>query len=136
MIEEHKQLIQRLFDEVWNQGKLDTIDEIYDRDFVAVYPPPIDFGTGREGLRALVIQMRNAFPDYHEEIKELIAEGNKVVARFTVQGTHQGPLGKIPPTGKRVCYEEIAIFTIDQGKVISQRGIPDLVQLFQQLGIA
>ena len=135
MSEENKRVVQRLFDEVWNQGAIEMIDEIYSEDFVAFYSPPIDFGTGLDGLRDIVIQMRNTFPDYHEEVKEVIAEGNKVVARFVVEGTHDGPLGELPPTGKSVCFEEIAIFRIENGKIVEQRGIPDVMTMFQQLGM-
>jgi len=136
MSEENKNLVQRLFDEVWNQGDIDKIEEIYSEDFVAFYSPPIDFGSGLKGLRAIVTQMRNTFPDYHEKVEELIAEGNKVVARFVVEGAHKGPLGDIPPTGKSVCFEEVAIFRIDGGKIVEQRGFPDVMKMFRQLGLS
>ena len=135
MTEQNKAVVRRLFDEVWNGGNLDVIPELYGTDFVAHYRPPVDFGEGLDGVRAAVQRMRTAFPDYHEEVRLLIAEGEFVVAWFTVTGTHEGDLGHAPPTGKRFEIEEIAIFRLRDGKVVEQRGIPESWLLRQQLGL-
>lgn len=76
-----------------------------------------------------------AFPDYHEELHELIAEGPFVVARFTISGTQTGQWGILPPTGKRVSFEEILILELRDGRVVRQRGIPDNLAALRQLGV-
>jgi len=135
MTEQNKAVVRRLFDEVWNGGNLGVIPDLYGTDFVAHYRPPIDFGKGLEGVRASVRRVRTAFPDYHEEVRLLIAEGEYVVAWFTITGTHKGNLGDAPPTGKRFEIEEIAIFRLREGKVVEQRGIPERLLFLQQLGL-
>lgn len=76
-----------------------------------------------------------AFPDYHEELEELIAEGEKVVVRLTITGTQKGQWGPLPPTGKKVSFEEILILRVVDGKVVEQRGIPDNLNALRQLGV-
>jgi steroid delta-isomerase-like uncharacterized protein len=135
MTEQNKAVVRRLFDEVWNRGNLGVIPEIYGTDFVAHYRPPVDFGEGLDGVRAVVQRTRTAFPDYHEEVHLMIAEGEFVAAWFTITGTHEGNLGDAPPTGKRFEIEEIAIFRLRDGKVVEQRGIPESWLSRQQLGL-
>jgi predicted ester cyclase len=134
-IEENKAIVRRLFDEVWNTGKLDKIEELYSPDFVADYRPYSPLRTGLEGIKAMVRRAWSTFPDYHEELEELVAEGDTVVARFLITGTQQGHWGAIPPTGKKVQFEEIVMLRIVNGKVVGQRGIVDALHALQQLGV-
>ena len=76
-----------------------------------------------------------AFPDYHEELQELVAEGDLVVARFTISGTQKGQWGVLPPSGKRVVFDEITILQLREGKVVRQRGLSDNLAALRQLGI-
>ena len=76
-----------------------------------------------------------AFPDYHEQLHELIGEGASVVARVTISGTQAGPWGILPASGKRVEFDEIVILEFRDGKVIRQRGVADHVTALRQLGI-
>jgi predicted ester cyclase len=76
-----------------------------------------------------------AFPDYHEELLDLIAEDDKVVMHLRISGTQRGAWGLLPPTGRRVEYEEIVIIRIADGKVVHQRGIADNLNALQQLGV-
>ncbi|HWU37535.1 MAG TPA: ester cyclase, partial [Candidatus Acidoferrum sp.] len=78
--------------------------------------------------------VRAAFPDFHNTIEELIAEGDKVVARLTYRGTHRGHLFGIVPTGRQVVYSGIAIFRIAGGKIVDGWVIGDTLALMQQLG--
>jgi predicted ester cyclase len=75
-----------------------------------------------------------AFPDYHEEVHELIAEGDRVVVHVTVSGTQQGQWGSLPATGKRAAFDEIVILQIRDSKVLRQRGIVDNLSALRQLG--
>jgi predicted ester cyclase len=134
-IEENKAIVRRLFDEVWNTGKLDKIEELYSPDFVADYRPYSPLRTGLEGIKDMVRRAWTTFPDYHEALEELVAEGDTVVARFLITGTQQGHWGPIPPTGKKVQFEEIVMLRLVNGKVVGQRGIVDALHALRQLGV-
>ena len=84
----------------------------------------------------MVARQRTAFPDWTETIEDIIAEGDKVVTRFTSRGTHKGKFMGVPPTGKKVKITEVAVFRIADGKITEQWGFPDLQGLRQQLGPA
>jgi len=133
MSEANKALVQRLF-EVWNTGVLDQIDDLYAEDYVADYRPYAPLRSGRQGIRDMVRRAHATFPDYHEEFEEIIAEGDKVVVRLTITGTQLGSWGALPPTGKKVQYEEILILRIRNGQVVWQRGIADNLTALRQLG--
>ncbi|HEY7494820.1 MAG TPA: ester cyclase [Candidatus Tectomicrobia bacterium] len=134
-IEENKAIVRRLFDEVWNTGNLDKIEELYSPDFVADYRPYAPLRTGLEGIKDMVRRAWTTFPDYHEQLEELVAEGDTVVARFLITGTQQGYWGPIPPTGKQVRFEEIVMLRIVNGKVVGQRGVVDALHALRQLGV-
>jgi len=133
--EENKAIVRRLFDEVWNTGNVDKVEELYSPDFVADYRPYAPLRTGLEGIKEMVHRAWTTFPDYHEELEELIAEGEKVVARFLITGTQQGQWGPIPPTEKKLRFEEIVILRIVHGKVVEQRGLVDNLNALRQLGV-
>jgi hypothetical protein len=134
-IEENKAIVRRLFDEVWNTGNLDKIEDLYSPDFVADYRPYAPLRTGLEGIKDMVRRAWTTFPDYHEQLEELVAEGDTVVARFLITGTQQGYWGPIPPTGKQVRFEEIVMLRIVNGKVVGQRGVVDALHALRQLGV-
>jgi predicted ester cyclase len=134
MSADNKAIVRRLF-EVWNTGDVDQIDELYAPEYVADYRPYAPLRTGHAAIKAMVLGARTTFPDYHEELEELIAEGDKVVVRLTITGTQKGPWGPIPPTGKQLRYEEILILRFADGKVVHQRGIVDNLHALRQLGV-
>jgi len=134
-VEDNKRLVRRLFDEIWNTGKTDRVDELYADDYVADYRPYGPLRRGRDGLREMVQRAWQTFPDYHEELMDLVAEGDRVAVRLKISGTQLGTWGMIPPTGKRVEFEEMLILRIVDGKVAEQRGIPDNLNALRQIGI-
>lgn len=77
---------------------------------------------------------RKSFPDWHEHIEDIIAEGDKVAIRFTSRGTHKEEFQGIPPTGKQVTVSEVAIYRIADWKIVEKWGFPDIVGLLRQLG--
>jgi predicted ester cyclase len=77
--------------------------------------------------------VRRAFPDFHNRIEELVAEGDKVVVRLTYTGTHHGELFGVGPTGTRVTYAGVAIFRIEAGRIAEGWVLGDLFGLRQQL---
>jgi predicted ester cyclase len=91
--------------------------------------------SGREGLRELVVAWRKGFPDLTEYVQDLIAEGDKVVARYTLQGTHMGVFLGIQPTGQRVQVEGIDIARFRDGRIVEFWYSQDSYGLFRQLGV-
>ena len=110
MSEQNKAVVRRLFEDVWTNGKLPVIDEIIDRSYVN-HDPANPEARGPEGYKQLVNKYRTAFPDFRFTIDDLLAEGEKVTARFTARGTHKGSLEGIAPTGavylSRQAYDQI-----------------------------
>jgi predicted ester cyclase len=82
----------------WNDGNLDSVEELVYPDYLDGYGGP----SGREGYRDLVVAVRAVFPDMHLAVEDLIGEGDKVVGRFTFRGTHSGEFLGISATGRRV----------------------------------
>lgn len=134
MSTQNKELVREITEVVWNRRGLDRIAEFYALDFVGDYRP-YALREGHEGIRAMVEGAWTAFPDYHEEVHELIAEGDRVVLHLTISGTQQGQWGPLPPTGKRVQFDEIVILQIRDGKVLRQRGVVDNLSALRQLGV-
>lgn len=131
--EENKALVRRLAEEVWNEGNLAAVEEIYHP--LSVAPDVPQLPAGPVGTRMAVQMFRSAFPDFHMSTEHLLAEGDLVVARFRQQGTHQGDLFGMPATGKRADFEEIALLQVAGGQIIGTWYETDLLGLFAQLGM-
>ena len=98
MSDQNKRLVREITDIIWNGRGVDRIPEFYAPDFVADYRP-YALREGYEGIRAMVEGAWTAFPDYHEEVHELIAEGDRVVVHLTISGTQQGQWAPCRPPG-------------------------------------
>jgi len=133
--EENRALVQRFYAEVWNKGNLDVVPDLLSSDFVDHAAPP-GFPPGLEGAKQVFMMYRGAFPDFRLSVEDVIAEGDKVVTRWVTQGTHQGELMGIPPTGKRATVTGIDMFRVAGGKIAEHWGEFDMLGLMQQLGIA
>jgi hypothetical protein len=96
-------------------------------------PLPID-ATGAEALKQVFATLQRAYPDLHVTVEDLIEEGDKLVGRNLVTGTHRGEYMGIPPTGRRVSYEEIFIFRFVDGR-IAEWGVVDVLAQMRQLGV-
>ena len=131
--EENKALARRAFEEVWNQGNLDVVDEIFSIDFVEHRSGPDIHGP--EGVKQLATMYSIAFPDLKYTIEDQIAEGDKVVCRWTATGTHKGELMGIPPTGAQVTSTGIDIFRITDGQIVELWVNVDELGTMQQLGM-
>ena len=132
--EDNKALVRRIIEEVWNQGNLAVVDELSDENVVNHNPPgpPLQ---GPEAFKQFVLMYRSAFPDTHFTIEDEIAEGEKVVTRWTARGTHKGELMGIPPTGKQVTVTGISIDRFAGGKSIESWTNFDTLGMMQQLGV-
>lgn len=131
--EENKALILRAYDEIWSRGNLNAIDEIVSAD-CEVYSPqnptePIGIEAAHQGVAAA----RNAFPDLLRTAEEMVAEGDKVVVRSKVTGTHQGEFQGIAPTGKAIEFYAFTTYGIQDGKIAYEWTMTDSLGLMQQL---
>jgi steroid delta-isomerase-like uncharacterized protein len=132
--DENKRLVRRIFDEVINQGDMAALDEIFGPDYVDHAAPP-GLPPGRDGLKVNVGMFRTAFPDLHFTVEEMIAEGELVVTRRALTGTHRDELFGIPPTGKQVRISGIDISRVVDGRVVEHWGNEDDLGMLQQLGV-
>ena len=111
-----------------------TIDEVVEPNVLFHTPAPIDAG-GAQALKHVWTVLLRAFPDIHVAVEDVIAEGDKVVYRNTVSGTHQGEYRGLPPTGKSVTYNEIFIVRFAGGRIAEIWGVVDVFSQMQQLGV-
>jgi steroid delta-isomerase-like uncharacterized protein len=133
--EENKALVHRLIKEV-EKGNLDVIDELLASDFVDHDLLP-DQEPDREGYKRGIAEDRAAFSDLDITIEDQIAEGDKVVTRFTWRGTHaRGRFAGVAPTGKKVEAKAIFIHRISGGKVKEEWSASDMLQVLRQLDAA
>lgn len=126
------------FHDAVNTGDLQVIskviDELVEPDALIRTPAPVD-GTGAAALKQVWAMLLRAFPDLHLAVEDMIAEGDKVVVRNTVTGTHRGEYMGLAPTGKSVTYNEIFIFRFVNGRVVETWGVVDVLSLMKQLGM-
>ena len=119
---------------IWSEGRTERIGEFYAENFSADYPTT-NWGDGLAGIEALVTQIRSAFPDYHEQIDELIVAGDKVIVRLTITATHRGDMPSIPATGRQVAFRDVTVCRVENGKIAQQWGVSDMLTLYTQLGV-
>lgn len=119
--------------EVFNQGNLAAADEVMAPDYIA-HAPARTIG-GVASFKAFAQAFRTAFPDLHYTIDDVLAEGDRVVVRATVHGTHQGAFMGMPATGKSATWSEIHIARLNDGKVVEHWVNQDRMGMLQQLGV-
>ncbi len=137
--EANKSLVLRYFNEVFNQGDLDALEEITASDFVFVMPTHEEPFRGVEGYKGLVSMLRGCFPDIHFAVEDMVAEEDKVLTRWTARGTHTGIpfptiLGDVPAAGNRFLIEGMTWHQISDGKISQVTANEDGVGLIVQLG--
>ncbi len=133
-LEENKAIELRFLEEVVNKGNLDIIDELCAANFVDHNAPP-GIAPDREGYKQFFAMSRSALPDFHSTIEDMIAEGDKVVERFTGRGTHKGEWMGIAPTGKQITIQGMAIHRITDGKIVENWANMDMLGVMVQLGV-
>jgi steroid delta-isomerase-like uncharacterized protein len=133
MSEENKALARRWAD-IFNQGNLDLVDEIYASDFVGHDPTMPEDVRGVEGRREFYGMYQSAFPDTQITIEDQLAEGDMVATRWTARGTHRGELMGVPPSGKRVEVSGTTISRFEGGKVAEEWDNYDALGMMQAIG--
>ena len=135
MSDVNKILSRRVLKEVFSEGNLDMVAEIFSEDHVHHDPAMPEEGHGREHFKEFASMYRSAFPDINIEIEDQIAEGDKVVTRWTGTGTHEGELTGIAPTGNPVTLPGVEIVRISDGKLVEGWEGYDSMTMMRQLGV-
>ncbi len=134
-ITRNKQLVEAFIQELFSKGDLDAVDRYLDPGFVNHDPPFPGAPDGPDGMRQVGAMFREALPDWHSDVDQIVAEGDIVVERFTASGTHRGELMGVPPTGKTIVLRGINVFRIADDRIIERWGRLDEVGLLRQLGL-
>ncbi len=111
-----------------------TIDELVEPDVLLSTPLPVA-ATGAEGIKQVMAVLLSGFPDLHVTVEDMIEEGDKVVGRNVLTGTHLGEYMGLPPTGKVVDYNEIFIFRFVNGRIAETWGVVDVFSQMRQIGV-
>ena len=126
--------IAHRFAQVWAAGGLQIVDELAAPDLIVSYPIPPEPIRGAEAFKAFLTELIAGLPDATVTVDDTIAEDDKVVCRWTMRGTHEGPLFGFPRTGKPVHISGFTLYRIAGGKVVEETGIGTTLSLMQQLG--
>jgi steroid delta-isomerase-like uncharacterized protein len=133
--EHNKTIIRRIYDELWNARRLEVADEIIAGDGVnydtGLSPQPF----GPDQMKNTVRMITAAFPDHRHSVEEVIAEGDTVVLRCTLTGTHRGAFMGIPPSARQIAITEIHLYRVRHGKAVEHRVGRDHMGAMRQLGV-
>jgi C-1 hydroxylase len=129
--EENKAIMRRIIEEAFNKGNLAVVDEYTAADYI--------FGDneskGSETVKQTITRQRTAFPDFHQKLDDIVAEGDIVAHRCTMTGTFNGKLGEIPPTGKQFTIQLAGFTRFANGKQVQGWIYIDTLSFYKQLGI-
>lgn len=131
-LEANKQLARRIPEEIFAEGDLELLDELYAED--AVERNAMGTHKGRPEIRESYDSFLTAFPDISQTVENIVAEGDLVAMRITSRGTHKGELGGLEPTGKQIEVQQMFFVRIEDGMITERWFLPDNLSLLQQLG--
>ena len=129
--EANKAIAAAFFPAAWNHGDFSLAEQIFDPNVVDHF----DKAQGIAVVKQLIINFRTAFPDLKFSLDDEVVEGDKVVHRWTMTGTHEAPLMGIPATGKQATWTGITIFRFADGKIVERWANVDVLGILQQLGV-
>jgi steroid delta-isomerase-like uncharacterized protein len=133
--EENKRTARRLVEEFFNAGDATRAAELYTIDYARHDPGTPDAVKGIDAITQVLTTYRTAFPDLHFVIEDMIGEGDKVMTRWTVTGTHQGDLQGVAPTGNKIELTGISLYRLADGKVVEEWTNWDTGGMMKQLGL-
>jgi steroid delta-isomerase-like uncharacterized protein len=131
--ENNKLIIRRFTDEFINTASETLAAELIAPN-AAFHVPGMSELRGPAGYLSIVGMMRGGFPDIQWTLEDMVAEGDKVAARFTFRGTHRGPFFGVPPTGKSIVGQSMAIYRLADGQIVEENGLPDMLGILRQIG--
>lgn len=131
---DNEKLIKKYFEEVWNNGKLDVLNEIISPDYINHNPGMANPAPGPEGLKPIIEGIRKAFPDLKYVIENMVISDNQVAVHTTMHGTHTGDFFGMAPTNKTIKVSQMQIERIANNKIIEHWRVTDELTLLKQLG--
>lgn len=134
MTADPKMLVTRLYEQFWNGGDSDVVDQIVAADFIDHHVPS-ETPRGPEGVKQFAANTKRGFPDFQIEIHQFVAEGDKVACHIEFSGTHTGDFNGIPPTGNRVRAEAISLFRMEGEQLVEAWEFADVSTFLEPLGI-
>ncbi len=134
MTTEKNKLAMARFTEFINTASEQMAVEMISPNAVFHVPGRAEPMIGPPGYLAVIGMMRAGFPDIQWTLEESVAEGDKIAARFTMRGTHQGSFFAVPPTGRKIEVQAMNFYRLADGQIVEERGQPDLLGLLQQIG--
>ena len=137
--ERNKALSQELYEAVFGRGDLDAADRLMAPGCVS-HPPGLPPTVGKETVKLQAQVLRAAFPDLVVTLLGQVAEGDRVASHWRGEGTHTGPMSMpggaaLPPTGRRVAFEEMRVDRFEGGRIVESWFIPDRLGLMAALGV-
>lgn len=134
MTAENNKVVMQRFLEFINTASEKLAQELISSDAIFHVPGRPEPMRGPAGYLEIIGMMRSGFPDIQWTLEEMIAEGDKVAARFMMRGTHRGTFFGVPPTGKTIAVQAMNFYRLSNGQFVEERGQPDLLGLLQQIG--
>jgi steroid delta-isomerase-like uncharacterized protein len=134
MLLENKTLVRRYVEEVLNKRNLALIDELFAPTFID-HDTSMPEAKGAAGVKRLAAMVHDSFSDLHFTVEDMVAEGDKVVYRYSVRGTHKGSFMGIAPTGEQFAVTGIHIYRVADGKLQEEWENWDVPGLMRQLGV-
>ncbi len=134
ILNDNKEIIVRYFEEVWNKGDVEVLDELLSDDYVNHNPGLENPVPGPEGLKPIVSAIRKGFPDLKYSIEKMVIADDHVAIHTIMMGTHTGVLFGMPATGKKVRVPQMQIERIYQGKMIEHWRVTDDLGMLKQIG--
>jgi steroid delta-isomerase-like uncharacterized protein len=134
MTVEANKLVMSRFVEFINTASETLATELISPDAIFYVPGRPESMRGPAGYLSIIQMMRGGFPDIQWVLEEMVAEGNRVAARFTMRGTHGGPFFGVPPSGNKISVQALNLYRLSQGQFVEERGQPDMLALLQQIG--
>jgi steroid delta-isomerase-like uncharacterized protein len=131
----NKDVIRRLYQEVWNDQKLEVADQVISKTHALNEPTVVGAAVGPENYKRQAKRFITAFPDLRFTVDELLAEKDKVVAAWTLSATHKGEFLGLAPTGKRISVSGITIHHVADGKILDSYAIWDALTLLPQMDV-
>lgn len=132
-MDDGRRLVEAFYERLWNRGERDAMTELLAED-VRFRGSLGHQSQGRDGFWRYVEMVRAAFPDFHNALEECIAERGRVAARLTWTGTHRGHFLGLAPSGRRISYQGVGLFTIANGRIAEAWIVGDGYALLRQLG--
>ena len=132
MLEEKKEIVKDIFEKGWNLQQFDDFSNFLAESIIFNFRGT-KFSTNLEDLKALIDMWRTAFPDFHFQVEDIVAENKLVAVNLVFTGTHKGEWQNMPPSGNKILVEEMMFFRFDQGKIVEIWEVFDEFEMRNQM---